>query len=175
MKQFIPYLLFPLVLLLSCQSKPAVVQDPADEPVSVNIPAADETEVFDPGSISQEVFDSTKIDVQRFIADMNQIIRNKNYQAWVSHLGDEYFAEKSSPGYLAQTSEQPRLKTQKIILNNPEDYFNFVVVPSRANDRVDDIEFVSPTRVKAYTVTPNGQRLRLYDLENSGNTWKIIN
>ncbi|MDR1100074.1 MAG: hypothetical protein LBL28_06290 [Treponema sp.] len=175
MKQFIPCLFCLLVLLLSCQSKPAAIQSPADEPVSANTPSADTAEVFDPGSISQEIFDSTKVDVQRFIEDMNQIIRSRNYQEWVSHLGDEYFAEKSSPEYLAQTSEQPRLKTQKIVLNSPQDYFVFVVVPSRANDRVDDIEFVSPTRVKAYTVTPNGQRLRLYDLETSGNSWKIIN
>jgi uncharacterized protein YigE (DUF2233 family) len=50
-----------------------------------------------------------------------------------------------------------------------------VVVPSRANDRVDDIEFASQKRVKAYTVTPNGTRLRLYDLEHIGDQWKIIN
>jgi hypothetical protein len=40
---------------------------------------------------------------------------------------------------------------------------------------VDDIEFISPTRVKAYTVSSGGQRLRLYDLEHSGEEWKIVN
>jgi hypothetical protein len=166
-------LLFPLVLTLACQSKPAVNEEPVREapPEAVEIPA----EEFNPGSISQAVFDSTKIDVQHFIQDLNSIIRSRDYNTWTSHLGDEYFAEKSSPAYLAQISEQPRLKTQKIVLNSPQDYFIHVVVPSRANDRVDDIEFVSPTRVKAYTVTANGQRLRLYDLESEGNTWKIIN
>jgi uncharacterized protein YigE (DUF2233 family) len=49
------------------------------------------------------------------------------------------------------------------------------VVPSRANDRVDDISFVSPQRIKVYTVNNKGERLRLYDLENLGNGWKIIN
>jgi hypothetical protein len=166
-------LLFPLVLALSCRSEPAAVQDPGPEPSSnFAEPAA---EYFDPGSISQEVFNSTKMDVQQFIQNLNTIIRSRDYNAWISHLGDEYYAEKSSPEYLAQVSEQPRLKTQKIVLSTAQDYFTHVVVPSRQNDRVDDIEFVSPTRVKAYTVTPNGQRLRLYDLESSGDTWKIIN
>jgi hypothetical protein len=172
MKRFL--LLFPLVFALSCRSGPAVDSGGRNgpEPSDSTGPAV---ENFDPGSISQEVFNSTKVDVQQFIQNLNAIIRDRNYRAWVSHLGDDYYAEKSSPGYLAQVSEQPRLKTQKIVLSNAQDYFTHVVVPSRQNDRVDDIEFVSPTRVKAYTMTPNGQRLRLYDLESSGNTWKIIN
>jgi hypothetical protein len=172
------YVLFPLVLAISCGSSPKTVSEPEPEPIpaeAVSQPAPEAEAEFDPGSISQEVFDSTKVDVQRFIEELNRIIRNRNYDVWVSHLGDDYFTEKSSPEYLAQISEQPRLKTQKIVLTTAHDYFVHVVVPSRQNDRVDDIEFVSPTRVKAYTVTPNGQRLRLYDLESSGNTWKIIN
>jgi hypothetical protein len=40
---------------------------------------------------------------------------------------------------------------------------------------VDDIEFLSETRVKAITVR-SGQALRLYDLETAADgTWKIIN
>jgi hypothetical protein len=166
------YLLFPLVFSLSCQSKPAAAPESGAKAAATSGASVDS---FDPGSISQEVFDSTKIGVQHFIENLNQIIRNKNYNEWISHLGPEYLAEKNSSEYLTQISEQPRLKTQKIVLASAQDYFIHVVVPSRANDRVDDIEFVSPTRVKAYTVTPNGQRLRLYDLESSGNTWKIIN
>jgi hypothetical protein len=174
------YVLFLLGLAVSCGSGPVALEpEPESEPVpaeeTVSQPPELSEAVFDPGSISQEVFDSTKTDVQHFIEDLNRIIRSRNYDLWVSHLGEEYFAEKSSPEYLAQVSDQPRLKTQKIVLNSTQDYFIHVVVPSRQNDRVDDIEFVSPTRVKAYTVTPNGQRLRLYDLESSENTWKIIN
>jgi hypothetical protein len=172
MKRFL--LLFPLVFTLSCQSEPAADSGgrKGASPSTANGPAV---ENFDPGSISQEVFNSTKTDVQQFIQDLNDIIRSRDYDAWVSHLGDDYYAEKNSPPYLAGVSEQPRLKTQKIVLSNAEDYFIHVVVPSRQDDRVDDIEFISPTRVKAYTVNSNGQRLRLYDLESSGDTWKIIN
>jgi hypothetical protein len=172
MKRFL--LLFPLVFALSCRSEPAADSGGRNGPAHSGS-TGPAVENFDPGSISEEVFNSTKMDVQQFIQNLNAIIRDRDYNTWVSHLGDDYYAEKSSPEYLAQVSEQPRLKTQKIVLSNVEDYFIHVVVPSRPNDRVDDIEFVSPARVKAYTVTPNGQRLRLYDLESSGGTWKIIN
>jgi hypothetical protein len=168
------FFLFPLIFALSCRSEPAAVPGRGGEPVSSHS-AGPAAEAFDPGSISQEVFDSTKTGVQQFIQDLNAIIRSRDYDAWVSHLGDDYYNEKNSPQYLAEVSEQPRLKTQKIVLSNARDYFVHVVAPSRYNDQVDDIEFVSPTRVKAYTVIPNGQRLRLYDLESSGDTWKIIN
>ena len=68
----------------------------------------------------------------------------------------------------------PRL-VQKRILRTPRDYFDNVVVPSRSNDRVDDISFISENRVKAYTEDNRGNRVVLYDLEIIDNTWKIIN
>jgi hypothetical protein len=171
-------LLFSLALFVSCRSQQAAVPPQPEAPAPVQTAPAPEVkkeETFDPGSISQEIFDSTKVDVQHFIEDLDKIVRGRDYNAWVSHLGSTYLEEINSPEYLARISEQPRLKTQKIVLNSARDYFVNVVVPSRANDRVDDIEFVTQTHVKAYTVTPGGQRLRLYDLESSGNTWKIIN
>jgi len=71
------------------------------------------------------------------------------------------------------------MKSRRIVLRVPEDYFQYVVVPSRADLRVDDIEFIGSNRVKAFTLTTNkaGEevRLRLYDLEKVGNSWTIIN
>ncbi|MDR1211571.1 MAG: hypothetical protein LBK40_04990 [Spirochaetaceae bacterium] len=152
----------PVVPELVAESEPVVPDEPPDEN-------------FDPATISREIFDSTKIDVQQLIQDLNGIIRVRDYRAWVSHLSENYLRNISSPDFLAQISASARLRQQKIVLNSPEDYFNHVVVPSRANDRVDDIEFTSQNRVKAYTLTPNGQRLRLYELEKTGNSWKIMN
>jgi hypothetical protein len=71
------------------------------------------------------------------------------------------------------------MRTRGIVVRSAQDYFTHVVVPSRANSRVDDIEFISSERVMAYSLSTNRdgitQRLRLYDLERSGDTWKIIN
>ncbi|MDR2434807.1 MAG: hypothetical protein LBD47_09600 [Treponema sp.] len=183
--KILAFLLFVPALFFSCASAPqggavppeassASPPAPASAPVVEASPVIQEP-VFDPVTVSEEVFNSTKIDVQRFIEDLNQIIRGRNYDAWRAAISDEYFDKISSPEFLAAISEQPAMKTRNIVLKNPQDYFNNVVVPSRANDRVDDIEFVGQHRVKAYTVTPNGSRLRLYDLETTENTWIIIN
>jgi hypothetical protein len=134
---------------------------------------------FDPKTISKAQYDSTLEEVQHFIEELNLIINNRNYSSWRSALSQEYFNEISSPEYLNYISEQPAMKTRNIILKTPQDYFNNVVVPSRANSRVDEIEFESRNRVKVYTVTTrrqgDEQNLRLYDLEKIGNSWKIIN
>jgi hypothetical protein len=171
-----------LTLLFSCSSKPAQVdvetpaiqpEEPAAAEAYAEEPAGDDD--FDPSSISQEVFDSTKSDIQKLILDLNRIIKAKNYSTWVSHLGKAYLDKISSGEFLASVSAQPYLKNNKITLTSAKDYFEKVVVPSRANDRVDDIAFVSQNRVKVYTINDRGERLRLYDLENPGDGWKIIN
>ena len=146
-------------------------------------------DVFDPGSISEEVYSTAKADIQALIADLNGIIRARNYNAWVLNLADSYFELISSDSFLADRTEDlyrrdqivaqnlgrdPRM-VQKRILRDPRDYFINVVVPSRSNDRVDDIDFMSLNNVKAYTVDQRGQRLVLYNLEVIDGKWKIIN
>lgn len=139
------------------------------------VPPDPAAEPFDPASITKEEYDSTKSDIQALIQELNTIIRTQNYNAWVDHLGPKYMAAISSPAFLARVSESARLKNQKIVLRDLKDYFMYVVVPSRANDRVDDIEFIGQNRVKAFTVTEKNQRLRLYDLEKTDQGWKIVN
>jgi hypothetical protein len=172
--------LFALVLAVSCGTTPEPVKsaDPVEVPPVVVSAQGNPEPVFDPGTVTQEVYNTTKTDVQQFISELNQIIRRKDYRSWVNHLDTAYFSEITSSEYLSQISDSAALKSQKIVLKTPQDYFNHVVVPSRANnrvvDRVDDIEFVTQNRVVAYTLTPNGQRLRLYDLENTKDGWKVV-
>jgi hypothetical protein len=151
---------------------PSLAQPPQENPV---VPPEPVAEPFDPASITKEEYDSTKSDIQALIQELNTIIRNQNYNAWVDHLGPKYMAAISSPAFLARVSESARLKNQKIVLRDLKDYFMYVVVPARANDRVDDIEFIGQNRVKAFTVTEKKQRLRLYDLEKTDQGWKIVN
>ncbi|MDR1305953.1 MAG: hypothetical protein LBK74_00065 [Treponema sp.] len=187
MKRLYMVLIALLCLAGSCADKPAPqrsepsVPAPGPEqpapppPVPSASPASAPEPVFDPSSITQEEKDTAKLEIQRLIQRLNGIIRTRNYDTWVSYLDPGYFAAINSPEYLDRVSQSAVLVKQKIVLASAEDYFNHVVVPSRTNDRVDDIEFISQNRVKAYTINTAGNRLRLYDLEKSGTGWKIIN
>jgi hypothetical protein len=166
---------------------PALAAEPvhAVEPAPVLV---EEEPVFNPNSISQEEFDNAKNEVQALVEDLNRIIRARNYNYWLTYLSESFLEEISSPEYLDERTERlyERDKSaaanlgrdpkgvQKRVLRNSRDYFTYVVVPSRANDRVDDIEYVSENQVTAYTVDNRGRRLILYNLENIGGEWKII-
>jgi hypothetical protein len=144
---------------------------------------------FHPETVSHEMYETTKVDIQALVGELNRIIRSRNFNAWLEYLADSYREEISSPAFLEEKTEElyrrdqivasnmgrdPRA-VQKRILLTPRDYFDNVVVPSRSNDRVDDITFVDDTNVKAYTIDSRGNRLILYDLVIIDQKWKIIN
>ena len=178
-----------VVMIVSCTTNPsptttpATVSVPIDEP-KVNQPPTfvDINVTFDPTKVSREYHSSTKAEVQDFIDDINDIINNGNFRAWRALLSQEYSDVISSNDYLKQTSELPAMKTRNIVLRTVEDYFRYVVVPSRHNINYDindiDIEFISLNRVKAFTTYTNSDgeeiRLRLYDLEKINNKWTIV-
>jgi hypothetical protein len=162
-----------IIMSISCKNMPP----DADNDYYIQEPAAQEN--FDPTRVTQQQYTVTMDEVRHFIEQLNNTIQRRNYNGWRAALAPAYFEEISSPDNLRQLSELPAMKTRGITLRSPQDYFTHVVVPSRANSRVDDIEFVTRTRVKAFTISVNNrgeeQRLRLYDLEKVGDSWRIIN
>ena len=196
-------LLFLSGLVLSCGTgpKPDVVGEPpvtsqqenvegtnVPDPVEIPSVRVEEEKVFDPSSISEEVYSTAKADIQALIADLNRIIRARNYNSWIEYLDESYLNLISSREFLEEKTEELYKRDQivagnlgrdpahveKKILRTPRDYFNNVVVPSRSQDTLDDIAFVSETHVKAYTVDLRGQRLVLYEFETIGGKWKIV-
>jgi hypothetical protein len=98
----------------------------------------------------------------------------KAYESWLTYLSPEYYAMISSENFLNTQSDSARLKG-KIKLNDVYDYFRYVVVPSRENDRVDGLSFVTQTQVKAYTYNAKlRQNLVLYNLASTSDSWMII-
>lgn len=171
-------LLAPLVaaaLILSCAGMPEKpVPLPGDPPpADVMPPPPPPGQAFDPASITPEVKRDTMEEVKSFINVVNQVIRQKDYTVWRGYLTPEYSTFYSSPAVLAEMSESAVLKRQGIKLESLQDYFLYVVYPSRQSVRVDDIEFTSPTQVKAVTITPSGDRQVYYYLEKVGESWKI--
>jgi len=183
------------VLFIACKTTPQeavppqIIETPVETAVPVEEPAPAEPEFIEPpantSAITQEMYDQTLAEVKRFIENLNKSIGSKNYNAWKNALTDERFAEISSPEFLKEQSESPLMKNRKIVLKTPNDYFLNVVVPSRANSKVDEIDFVDENNVKAFYLetrtrrdennnnVTETRRLRLYELTKTGNEWKI--
>jgi hypothetical protein len=184
------FFLILLISIFSCASNGPESQPELSArelpPPAFEVPAAARQEAeevesesdFDPQSITVQEKETTMDEMRLLIAEINRVIRAQDYEGWFSYLADDFIAAITSPGYLAQLSESSQqLRGKNIVLKTPQDYFAYVVVASRENIRVDasldDIEFLSHNRVKAYTVNARKQRLRLFEFVKAGDAWKI--
>jgi len=172
------------ILIISCGSGPAPETrvEPMPEPQVQQNVVIQEEEIFDPARVSEDYYLATRTEVRQFIERLNNVIRNRDFESWRAALSPELLASISSEENLRQISEQPIMRSRRIVLSTAEDYFIHLVVPSRANiaggvDNI-DIEFITMNRVKAFTITTDRageeHQVRLYDLEKIGNSWTII-
>jgi hypothetical protein len=145
---------------------PAAAESAPQEPAEP-APATEEQFV-----VSEEVYSRTFEEIGQFIDDLNRIIRNADYESWLTYLSEEYIRTTGDPAYLRDQSEKPVLKQANIQLEDLHDYFVHVVVPSRTQATLDEIEFIDENHVKAIAVL-RGTRVILYLLENVEGQWKI--
>lgn len=177
-------LLIALLVFSACTSiEPA---DPAadepqpevqEQPTEKESEPAEEAEVEQDISeedfeVSEEVFDQTFMEVEAVIAELNSLIRQEQYQEWLTYLTEDYRSYYSSPQQLERYSESERLQSAGIQLKNLEDFFRHVVVPSRANLRLDDLVFLNEKSVEAIMIVRD-QRISVYRLRLVDNEWKI--
>ena len=149
--------LWIILLLVSCATAPDV---------------AVETSYSEPRQPIQKSYEQMFDEFQIFINYMNSVISRRQYTLWEQHLTTSYKENFGSEEYLKKISEYPILKDKSIRLKSLEDYFNWVVVPSRSHAVLEDIVQVGQTQVIAYS-TFDGKRAKLYELENMGDEWKI--
>jgi hypothetical protein len=174
MKRPVWYLVLLPVILMACKSTPPAIEEEVYAGPYKTEPAS--------FTVTQEMYDHTLAEVKIFVESLNLLIHRKNYDGWKATLSDNYYNYISSAEFLANASESPLLRSRKIVLKTLNDYFTHVVVPSRSNSRVDEIEFTDTNTVKVYYMerrkNENNEietrRLRLYELIKTGNTWKII-
>jgi len=122
--------------------------------------------------ISTEMYETTFNEVEDFIAELNEIIAKRDFEQWKGHLTEEYIETHSDPAVLRERSESPVLSRNDIQLTSIEDYFTWVVVPSRANARLDDLDFIGTDKVEAI-MRVRDQGVILYQLKRVGDRWKI--
>ena len=166
------------VFFSSCGSTPAPVTDPVPPRGDGNsgqqtVKADDDVVVrFDTVAITKSTFESTKSETQAVVEELNRITMNRDYDRWLTYLSKEYYDEFSHPDTLEKVSAS--LPTKGLKLRNLRDYFTYVFVPSRQNMRVDDIQFVSPTRVYVIMEIAPGSPAAIYILEKTDKGWKLV-
>lgn len=158
----------------SNQSVPESDSD-ASRTEPVDTPVVEDSEVvatFDTVSITKKAFLETKSEIELVVGDLNRITFARNYDAWLEYLSTEYVDTYSDPAVLESVSSS--LPIKGIRLRNLRDYFMYVFVPSRQNMRVDDIQYVSPTRVYVIMELAPGSTAAIYILEKYGEKWQLV-
>lgn len=125
-----------------------------------------------PIQVSQEVFTQTFSQVELLIKSLNDIIRRKDFPAWTRFLAPGYAERVTQADFLQQLNQSAILQKNNVTVKTLEDYFAYVVVPSRANLRLDDLVFLKETEVEAIMVVGN-RRVTLYRLIKIGEQWMI--
>jgi hypothetical protein len=172
-----------VAVLLSCASAPvppAPVEPPPDAVASVTgsddggaAPAvAGGGEPAAQFVVTEEVYQKTFEEIEGVIAELNAIIRARDFARWERRLTAAYRERTSSPAYLAEVSQSAALKKNGVTLRSLEDYFTQVVVPSRSSVKLDQLAFVDATHVKAITII-QGEAYILYWLVREDGTWDI--
>ncbi|MCX7787599.1 MAG: hypothetical protein N2442_07865 [Spirochaetes bacterium] len=163
------------------EQKPPLAGPPQKQPELSNpAPAPPQKEEVKPSTkvedenvkISQEEYKKTFQEVERVIDELNAIIKAGDYQRWEQYLTPKFIASVMDPEHLKKINEQPLLKRNRIEIKTLYDYFMYVVVPSRASVRLDDLIFSDQNRVKAFMFIRQDPVL-IYQLEKIGETWKI--
>ena len=121
---------------------------------------------------TRELYNRTFDEAKKVIADLTAIIAAEDYQGWLSYLTEEYVARTSDPEFLATASHSGVLLKSGIVLHTLKDYFENVVVRSRVQAALTDINFVDATHVKALTIV-DGRPVILYYLVQEGGRWKV--
>lgn len=161
------------------EKKPQQVQKPKAVVMSKSqaetSKAADEEVVaqFEGISITKKDKEIAKSEIEEVVKKLNDITAKKDYGRWRYWLSTEYIKEFSKPDVLKKTSEGLPSNLKGKQLKNIEDYFYYVFVPSRQNGRVDDIAYLTPTKVRVLKITST-QTLIFYNLEKIDERWLLV-
>ena len=176
-------ILFPIaassIILCSCMLfAPPAKEEPPEQPVEAIEEAESEQTEPEPQPeaeefvVTEEVYSKTFDEIEVFIHNLNEIIRNEDYDTWLTYLSEDYIENTDDPEYLKQQSEQPLLKKSNVHLRSLRDYFIYVVVPSRTQAQLDEIEFIDESQVRAFAMIRNTKAL-LFLLVRENSDWKI--
>ena len=156
----------PLPLVVEVASRGAIAQSSDPEPSPS--PSAEP----EPIQVSKEVFNQTFTEVEALIKNLNGLIKARDYSGWTRYLSADYIKRMSEAENLRQMSQSATLQKNNIVLKSLNDYFINVVVPSRANLRLDDLVFLSENVVEAIMIVGN-RRVTVYRLIKIDNQWMI--
>jgi hypothetical protein len=171
-----------MFIFASCVSEPSgeiIIEEESghlEEDMSIELPSEDISEAGRDSqkeyAVTEAVYEEVFTDIEKLIEEMNRIIATQDFEKWKYLCTLYYLDYYSRKDVLDEISEKPLLKKYNIHLKTLHDYFSYVVVPSRANVRLDEIVFIDQSHLKAYMYIMDKKAV-LYYLEKTEGQWLI--
>ena len=121
--------------------------------------------------VDRDTFVDDKQKVLKIISELDEIMKNLNYTAWLPYV------EKSSIDYWKLRKNlqkyEKRLPIKGIRLKDLQDYFRHVFVPARKGREVNEIRYISDTYIKAVQVREDDGDLIYYYFNKINGKWMV--
>lgn len=98
-------------------------------------------------TVSKDSFQEDKKGIMETISELDEIIKNKDYNGWLKYISPKSKEYWSNPKNLANVAN--RLPVKGIKIRSMKDYFLYVFIPARTNSKVEEIRYISTTLIKA--------------------------
>ncbi len=144
---------------------PAHVREPVLPPVR---PDDNTVDAAVPDASSEETYD----DVERLVDRLNRMIADRNYGSWREQLSESYIETFSDPEVLGELERAAVLRRSGIRLRTLSDYFHHVVVPSRQDARMEELQSDGERTVLALSEV-QGRTVVLYRFIWEEEEWKV--
>jgi len=122
--------------------------------------------------LSQESRQGLEEELEALVLRINSDIASGEYEKWLLYLSSDYMDNYNSREILSGISLSPRLGTRGMVLTDLKDYYEWVVMPSRHDAKLESIEIATEKRAIAYSMY-KGSKARLYELEKIHGEWRI--
>jgi len=148
--------------------KPQVIQE---EKIKEEVPDDEEySRSIGDNNISKDTFLEDKAEILKMIAELSEIMKNKNFKEWLSYIDSDSISYWKKSENLRKA--QKRLPIKGLPLKNLEDYFKFVFIPARQNRNVNEIRYISNENIKAIESTEKIDSVYYY-FRKINNKWKV--
>ncbi len=121
--------------------------------------------------VSPEVFEEDKNQIFKIINALDQIMKKKDYEGWLTYLTPDSTEYWSNRHNLLELSRH-LFSIDTFQINNMREYFEFFFIPARRGRLVDEIRYVTIDLVKVVQYK-NKTDVIYYFFEKQDGVWKL--
>lgn len=189
MKRFLFFIAITLVALFSFSCGSTKVENEKSDETEISSPTYEEDDevedvieysdeylrstkdISSKETVTVDEFEKDKTEILQIIDELSEVMKKKDKDKWLTYIDPESIEYYSKTTNLRKVRE--KLPNKQIQLHGIGDYFKYVFIPARENNKVDEIRYISKTNIKAVEVKDDGTELIYYYFVKKDGKWYV--